>query len=83
MIESVRVAMRPGLLPESERRALWKKSARKTPYLVGFIAAAPNDLPDRMPQRSDLPAVRQRQSMCYRGGKIRRELLVPDGDHQP
>lgn len=58
MIESVRVAMRPGLLPESERKALWKKSARKTPYLVGFIAAAPDNLPDRMPQRSDLPAIR-------------------------
>ena len=58
MIESVRVAMRPGLLPEGERAALWKKSARKTSYLAGFIAAAPDNLPDRMPQRSDLPAIR-------------------------
>lgn len=58
MIESVRVAMRPGLLPENERKALWKKSARKTPYLTGFIAAAPDDLPDRMPQRDDLPGIR-------------------------
>ncbi|MCB1751882.1 MAG: sulfur reduction protein DsrS [Gammaproteobacteria bacterium] len=57
MIESVRVAMRPGLLPESERRALWKKSARKTPYLVGFIASAPDDLPDRTPPRSDLSGI--------------------------
>ena len=35
MVESVRVAMRPGLLPEDERKALWKKSARK--YLSGGI----------------------------------------------
>lgn len=58
MIESVRVTMRPGLLPEDERKALWKKSARKIPYLAGFIAAAPDDLPDRMLQRNDLPELR-------------------------
>ena len=57
MIESVRVAMRPGLLPESERKALWKKSARKIPYLVGFIAAAPDNLPERMSQRNDLSEI--------------------------
>lgn len=57
MVESVRVAMRPGLLPEDERKALWKKSARKIPYLAGFIAAAPDDLPDRMPQRNDLSGI--------------------------
>jgi len=58
MTESVRVAMQPGLLPESERKALWKKAARKIPYLVGFIAVAPDDLPDRMPHRSDLAGIR-------------------------
>ena len=58
MIESVRVAMRPGLLSENERKALWKKSTRKIPYLTGFIAADPDNLPDRMQQRNDLPEIR-------------------------
>ena len=53
MIESVRMAMRPGVLPEEERRRLWQRSSRKLPYLVGFIAAAADDLPDGMPARSD------------------------------
>lgn len=45
MIESVRMSLQPGLLDESIRLDLWKKSMRKTPYLVGFIAACPDDLP--------------------------------------
>jgi len=36
---------------------LWKKSARKTPYLAGFIAGAPDDLPGRMAPRKDLPEI--------------------------
>lgn len=58
MIESVRVAMRPGLLSHPEREALWKKSVRKIPYLTGFIAADPDALPGEMPHRSDLFTVR-------------------------
>lgn len=45
MIESVRVALQAGLLDEATRLDLWKKSLRKTPYLVGFIASCPNELP--------------------------------------
>jgi len=59
MIESVRVTMRPGILPEEERRSLWKKAARKSAYLAGFIAAAPDDLPDSMAQRQDLSEIRR------------------------
>ena len=54
MVESVRMALQPGLLDESERLALWKKASRKTPYLVGFIAADPSGLPERLPSRGDL-----------------------------
>lgn len=45
MIESVKMALQPGLLDEPARHDLWKKAMRKTPYLVGFIAACPDDLP--------------------------------------
>ena len=54
MVESIRMALQPGLLDDSERLVLWKKASRKTPYLVGFIAADPNGLPDRLPPRVDL-----------------------------
>ncbi len=53
MIESVRMALQPGLLDQAGKLKLWKKSARKTPYLVGFIAAIPDDLPEHIPPRAD------------------------------
>ncbi|HHH38775.1 MAG TPA: sulfur reduction protein DsrS [Sedimenticola sp.] len=58
MMESVAAALQPGLLEEQAREALWKKAARKTPYLVGFIAAIPDDLPERRPERADLETLR-------------------------
>lgn len=45
MIESVRMALQPGLLAESVRLDLWRKSQRKAPYLVGFVSACPDNLP--------------------------------------
>ncbi len=60
MMESVCVALQPGLLDEETRLGLWKKAARKTPYLVGFIAAIPDDLPERLPGRIDFQALNQR-----------------------
>ncbi|MCB1859884.1 MAG: sulfur reduction protein DsrS [Gammaproteobacteria bacterium] len=53
MIESVAMALQPGLLPEDIRFALWKKAGRKLPYLVGFIVANPDDLPDQLEARED------------------------------
>lgn len=47
MIESVRSVLQPGLLDETAIADLWKKAARKIPYLVGFIAAIPGELPNK------------------------------------
>ena len=58
IIESVRMVLQPGLLDEAERLALWKKSQRKTPYLVGFIAACPELLPEQPAPRQDLTQLR-------------------------
>ena len=57
MIESVRAVLQPGLLDEEERLGLWKKAARKTPYLVGFVAACPDDLPEPLPPHGELAVV--------------------------
>lgn len=53
MAESVRLALQPGLISDSERLDLWKKSARKQAYLLGFLQAVPDDLPEPEPARSD------------------------------
>jgi len=53
MAESVRLVLQPGLIDEPRRLDLWKKSARKQAYLVGFLQAVPDDLPEPGPARPD------------------------------
>ena len=53
MMESVRLVLQPGLIDEADRLSLWRKSARRQAYLVGFLRALPDDLPDPAPARRD------------------------------
>lgn len=76
MIESVRAVLQPGLLEPEERLALWKKSARKTPYLVGFIAACPDDLPGSTAPRHDLANLQPALQQMAAGGDAAAQLLL-------
>ncbi|WP_295406369.1 sulfur reduction protein DsrS [uncultured Thiocystis sp.] len=51
IMESVRLVLQPGLLDEAQRDDLWRKSARKHAYLVGFLQALPDGLPEPAPAR--------------------------------
>jgi hypothetical protein len=53
MMESVRLVLQPGLIDGRRRLDLWRKSARKQPYLVGFLKALPDDLPEPLAARAD------------------------------
>ena len=53
IMESVRLVLQPGLMDEKQRQKLWKKSARKQAYQVGFLAAVPDDLPDQVLPHKD------------------------------
>ena len=53
MTASVRLMLQPGLLDAVRREDLWKKSARKQAYLLGFLDAIPDDLPQPLPARAD------------------------------
>jgi hypothetical protein len=57
IMESVRLVLQPGLLDAAQRDDLWRKSARKQTYLVGFLKALPDDLPDPDPSRVLDPAL--------------------------
>ena len=57
IMESVRLVLQPGVMGAEERDELWRKSARKQTYLVGFLQALPDDLPDPEPQRELDPAL--------------------------
>jgi hypothetical protein len=47
--ESVRLILQPGLISEDEREKLWGQGKRKNTYLLGFLAADPDDLPEDVP----------------------------------
>jgi len=51
IIESVRLVLQPGLIAQELRDELWRKSVRKQVYLVGFLEAVPDELPDPEPAR--------------------------------
>ncbi|MBK5939604.1 sulfur reduction protein DsrS [Halochromatium roseum] len=53
MMESVRLVLQPGLLSDEKILELWKKSTRKQAYLVGFLRARPDDLPEQLQPRVD------------------------------
>jgi len=58
MMESVRLVLQPGLIDDQARHGLWKKSTRKQAYLVGFLTAIPDELPDQAPPNPRLEAAR-------------------------
>jgi hypothetical protein len=53
MTASIRLMLQPGLITTAQREALWNKSARKQAYLLGFLNAVPDDLPQPLAPRPD------------------------------
>jgi hypothetical protein len=45
MMQTVALVLQEGLISETARQDLWKKAARKTAYLVGFLASTPDAIP--------------------------------------
>ncbi|MCF7982941.1 MAG: sulfur reduction protein DsrS [Thiohalocapsa sp.] len=57
MTASIRLVLQPGLIDTATRDDLWKKSSRKQAYLLGFLMAGPDDLPQPVAARADAPAL--------------------------
>jgi hypothetical protein len=69
MTTSVRLILQPGLLDDERRDELWQKSGRKQAYLLGFLHALPDALPQPVPARVDAERIRavlapQRDNPC-------------------
>ncbi len=76
MMESVRLVLQPGLLEQKERQELWRKSARKQAYQVGFLLAAANDLPVSVPAHGDYPAIQASHGdLAGQGNEVARALI--------
>ncbi len=67
-METVRLVLQPGLIDSARRDDLWKKSGRKQAYLVGFLQALPDDLPEPGPGRARDPALVSGIADCSAGG---------------
>ncbi len=51
IVESLRLALQPGLIDETLKLKLWTRCNRKPTYYLGFLASIPDDLPDPVPER--------------------------------
>lgn len=76
IMESVRLVLQPGLIDEAARADLWKKSARKQAYLVGFLRALPDDLPEPATPRGDLAAMAAVLESAAAGGDPGARLVL-------
>lgn len=76
MMESVRLLLQPGLTSEGDRLELWKKSGRKQAYLVGFMMAIPDDLPEASHPHPDFPRLTGNIApLAERGNAVASSLL--------
>ena len=64
IIESVSLVLQPGLIDDAVRREIWTRGLKKNVFLVGFLLATPDALPDPLPPhphalvlQSQLPAL--------------------------
>jgi len=68
--------LQPGLLDAARREDLWKKSARKQAYLVGFLQALPDDLPPSVAPRADAAALASALQSELDAGNLAARLLL-------
>ncbi|HEY5789451.1 MAG TPA: sulfur reduction protein DsrS [Gammaproteobacteria bacterium] len=52
IMQTLRLVAAPGLLPPALRERLWRRGSELPAYRVGFLLAAPGDLPEQRPPRA-------------------------------
>ena len=52
IVESLRLALQPGLIDTIFKEKLWARCNRKPTYYLGFLASLPDDLPESVPGRA-------------------------------
>lgn len=60
IIESVRMVLQPGLVDETVKKNLWSRGQRKNAFLVGFLKAMPDELPELTQAHHDLGMLQQK-----------------------
>lgn len=55
IIRTVRLLLQPGLISDDERLGIWHKGRQKNVFMIGFLLATPDDLPEPVPAHRDWP----------------------------
>ena len=53
IIRTVRLLLQPGLIDADERLGIWHKGRQKNVFLIGFLLAMPDELPEPVPAHRD------------------------------
>jgi hypothetical protein len=76
IVESLRLALQPGLISEAEQAELWKRCQRKPSYFLGFLASMPDDLPEPARARQlDEAAMTAMQQLADAGNSFAIQFL--------
>ena len=76
MIDTVRLVLQPGLIDDETRQRLWQKGQAKRAYLIGFMAATPDDLPQTSDTRSDFDTHQQALAALTEAGNPFAQMLA-------
>jgi hypothetical protein len=68
MIETIRLVLQPGLIPDSARDKLWRSAKRKMSYYIGFLDACPDALPGEASARADVAQVQAALAQAVAAG---------------
>ena len=76
IIESIRLILWPGLIDEETRQHLWTKGRTKNAYLVGFLWAQPDQLPNPILARADAAQIQSHlEPLVDSGNNIAKQLI--------
>jgi hypothetical protein len=76
IMESVRLALQPALIDDAIRDKLWNGGKRKTAYLVGFLQALPDHLPEPQPAHHEYETLAARLLPLAETGNPYARLLL-------
>lgn len=76
MIESVRLVLQPGLIDDEMRQSLWGKGQRRNAYLVGFLHACPDALPQTSVAHREFSEYENTLREMAAGGNCLADILV-------
>jgi len=75
IIDSVKLVLQPGLISEEEKLGIWARGKQKNVFLIGFLHAMPDDLPDKMACRADYEQVIPKLEQLIQEGNVFASLL--------